>query len=179
MNDSPADGEKGREAPGEAASGSRKGRRQPVDVLLVEDNPNDVELTIRVLKEHRLANHIQVARDGAEALELLLGDEEGGEDPAVSGDPARPHPRVVLLDLKLPKLSGLEVLKRIRENPRTRRVPVVVLTSSREDPDVEAAYDLGANSYVVKPVNFDDFTRAVKDLSLYWLLLNQPPEAGP
>ncbi len=145
-------------APGEA-----------VEILLVEDNPNDVELTLRALKEHRLANHVRVARDGAEALDILLG--EGGVE-----EGALP-PRLVLLDLKLPKVSGLEVLERIRNDPRTRRLPVVILTSSREDPDVQAAYDLGANSYVVKPVDFEDFTAAVRELSLYWLLLNQPPQA--
>jgi two-component system response regulator len=134
-----------------------------MDVLFVEDNPNDVELTLRALKKHHFTNSVVVARDGAEALDILF--------PAV----ARGLPRVILLDLKLPKITGLEVLRRLKADERTRSVPVVVLTSSREAPDVAESYRLGANSYIVKPVDFDAFTRAVADVGLYWLLLNHPP----
>jgi len=134
------------------------------DVLLVEDNPDDVELTLRALKRARLVNPVRVARDGAEALELLFG--EG----------ARLKPKVVLLDLKLPRVSGLEVLERIRGAEATRTLPVVVLTSSREEPDIRRAYELGANSYVVKPVEFEKFVAAVGEVGQYWLVLNQPPE---
>lgn len=134
---------------------------QSVEILLVEDNPNDAELTLRALRKHNLANHIQLARDGAEALEFLT-------------DPTR-LPRVVLLDLKLPKVSGLEVLERIKNDPRTRALPVVVLTSSREEPDVQRCYALGVNSYIVKPVEFDAFVKAVADVGLYWMLLNERP----
>jgi len=134
------------------------------DVLLVEDNPDDVELTLRALKRARLVNPVRVARDGAEALELLLGDG------------ARLKPRVVLLDLKLPRVNGLEVLERIRGAEATRKLPVVVLTSSREEPDIRRAYELGANSFVVKPVEFEKFVAAVGEVGLYWLALNQPPE---
>src|SRR5215831_12591112 len=118
---------------------------QSVELLLVEDNPNDVELTLHALRKHRLANNISVARDGAEALDFLLrtGD--------YAGRPAGPQPKIILLDLKLPKLSGLEVLRRIREEPSTRTIPVVILTSSNEDRDIAEAYRLGVNSYIVKP----------------------------
>ena len=135
------------------------------DVLLVEDNPDDVELTLRALKRSHLLNPVRVARDGAEALEILFG---AGPRPRL--------PRVVLLDLKLPRVNGLEVLERIRREESTRSVPVVVLTSSREEPDVKRAYELGANSYIVKPVEFEKFVAAVGEVGLYWLVLNQPPE---
>jgi two-component system response regulator len=128
----------------------------------VEDNNEDLELTLRALKQHRLANRIHVARDGAEALDFLK-------------KPGSQLPKVVLLDLKLPKISGLEVLQAIRADERTRALPVVVLTSSREEPDVRRCYDLGVNSYIVKPVDFDAFVKAVAEVGLYWLLLNQPP----
>ncbi|MGH7700085.1 MAG: response regulator [Gemmatimonadales bacterium] len=131
-----------------------------VEILLVEDNPSDVELTMRALSKHNLANRVHVVRDGAEAVDYLR-------------DMARP--KVVLLDLKLPKVSGLEVLKQIKGDDRTKTLPVVVLTSSSEEPDIAEAYRLGANSYIVKPVDFEDFVRAVSDAGLYWLLLNQPP----
>ena len=131
-----------------------------VEILLVEDSSADVELTLRALSQHNLANRVQVARDGAEALEFLHGSNRS--------------PKVVLLDLKLPKVSGLDVLRRIKDDERTKRIPVVVLTSSREEPDIAEAYRLGANSYIVKPVDFEDFVRAVSDAGLYWLLLNQP-----
>lgn len=141
-----------------------------VQVLLVEDNPNDVKLTLRALEKHRLANQIEVARDGQEALDYLFGT--GGNDGAAEHQPV---PRLILLDLKLPKLSGLEVLERIKSDPRTRSIPVTILTSSREDIDVAAAYELGVNSYIVKPVDFAQFTDAVEQLGFYWLLLNEPP----
>jgi two-component system response regulator len=129
-----------------------------VEILLIEDNPDDVTLTLHALKRHNLANHVKVVRDGAEALDAL--DALG---------PAK----VILLDLKLPKVSGLEVLRAIKANPVTKSVPVVVLTSSRETPDIKAAYELGANSYIVKPVDFEQFVQAVSKLGLYWLLLNE------
>ncbi len=135
------------------------------DVLVVEDNPDDVELTLRALRRMNLTNTVRVARDGVEALEILLGD----------GPTRPPLPRVVLLDLKLPRVSGLEVLARLRGEERTRTLPVVVLTSSREEPDVKKAYALGVNSYVVKPVEFEKFVDAVGKVGQYWLLLNLPP----
>jgi two-component system response regulator len=135
------------------------------DVLVVEDNPDDVELTLRALRRMNLTNPVRVARDGVEALEILLGD----------GITRPPLPRVVLLDLKLPRVGGLEVLARLREEERTRTLPVVVLTSSREEPDVKKAYALGVNSYVVKPVEFEKFVDAVGKVGQYWLLLNLPP----
>lgn len=135
------------------------------DVLVVEDNPDDVELTLRALKRMHLTNPVRVARDGVEALEILLGD----------GTTRPPLPRVVLLDLKLPRVGGLEVLARLREEERTRTLPVVVLTSSREEPDVKKAYALGVNSYVVKPVEFEKFVDVVGKVGQYWLLLNLPP----
>ena len=133
-----------------------------VDILLVEDNANDAELTLRALKQRNLANQVHVCRDGAEAMDFF------------SGSPG-PVPKVVLLDLKLPKVDGLEVLRRLKQNGRTKSIPVVVLTSSSEEPDIERAYALGANSYIVKPVDFEAFARAVSEVGLYWLLLNHPP----
>ena len=141
-----------------------------VDILLVEDNPHDAELTLRALKKHNLANHLFVVEDGAEALDFIFG--RGKYEQRSVSNP----PKVVLLDLKLPKVNGLEVLRALRENPTTKTLPVVVVTSSREDPDIKAAYALGANSYVVKPVDFDAFSEAVSSLGLYWLLVNQPPK---
>lgn len=140
-----------------------------VDILLVEDNPDDMELTLRALKKAHVANPITVVEDGAKALDYLFGTGAyAGRDPTRT-------PKVVLLDLKLPKLSGLDVLRRLRADDRTREVPVVILTSSREDTDIAEAYRLGVNSYVVKPVEFEAFARAVCQVGLYWLLLNQPP----
>jgi two-component system response regulator len=140
-------------------------------ILLVEDNPDDEALTRRALKTNNIQNEVVVARDGASALDYLLGDgtaRDGAELPAV-----------VLLDLKLPKIDGLEVLRRIRAEDRTRLLPVVILTSSKEEQDIVSGYSLGANSYVRKPVDFDEFVRAASQLGLYWLLLNeQPPQAS-
>lgn len=134
-------------------------------ILLVEDNPHDEFLTIRALRKHRVANDVHVARDGAEALDYLFGD----------GAEKRDLPQLVLLDLKLPKVDGIQVLRTIRETERTRRLPVVVLTSSDEDRDRFTIYDLGANSYIQKPVEAQAFTQAVEEVGLYWLVLNLPP----
>lgn len=140
-----------------------------VELLLVEDNPQDLELTLRALKKANLANNIRVARDGAEALEFLFGSEEHMERRIENG------PSIILLDLKLPKVDGLEVLKRIKADLRTQSIPVIILTSSKEHTDVSECYKLGANSYIVKPVEFEGFANAVRDLGFYWLLLNQSP----
>lgn len=140
-----------------------------VEILLVEDDPNDVELTLHALKTNNLSNNVHVARDGAEALDFLF------DQGAYSGRIAEKRPKVVLLDLKLPKVDGLEVLRAIRADPRTRVMPVVILTSSREDRDIVESYALGVNSYIVKPVDFERFAEAVRTLGLYWLLLNEPP----
>jgi len=142
---------------------------QAVDILLVEDNPQDAELTVRALKKRHLANRLVVVEDGAEALDFVFC--QGKFENRVPGT----SPQVVLLDLKLPKLNGLEVLKILKQDERTRSIPVVIVTSSREDPDIKTAYDLGANSYVVKPVDFDAFVEAVSTLGMYWLMVNQPP----
>ena len=142
--------------------------RLEVEVLLVEDNPNDAELTIRALKKSNFVNTVIHLRDGVEALDFIFC--EG----AFSGRDINHKPRVILLDLKMPKINGIEVLRRIRGDERTMLIPVVVLTSSTEDPDVKACYELGVNSYIVKPVAFDNFTKAVAELGMYWVLLNQP-----
>ena len=137
-----------------------------VEVLLVEDNPRDAELTIRALKSHNLANQLFHVEDGATALDFLFGRgkfEERRTDAS---------PRVVLLDLKLPKVDGLEVLRIMKSDERTRTIPVVVVTSSAEDPDIKTAYDLGVNSYVIKPVQFDEFIEAMIKVGVYWLLVN-------
>lgn len=143
----------------------------PIEILLVEDNPDDVELTLQALADHRLTNRIQVVRDGAEALDFLFGTGAHADRREAA------QPKVVLLDLKLPKVDGLEVLRRVKSDPQTRMLPVVVLTSSREERDIVESYKLGVNSYIVKPVDFEQFVQAVRDLGLYWLLLNQQPGA--
>ena len=140
-----------------------------VEILLVEDNPNDVELALHALKKNNIANRIEVVRDGAEALEFIFATG------AYASRSIEHAPKVILLDLKLPKVDGLEVLRQIKADPRTRAIPVVVLTSSREERDIVESYNLGVNSYIVKPVDFEQFTEAVRTLGLYWLLLNQPP----
>jgi len=140
-----------------------------VEILLVEDNPDDVELTLRALERNHLLNRVEVVRDGAEALDYLLREGPFTDRPAEDG------PKVILLDLKLPKVDGLEVLRRIKSDDRTRILPVVILTSSAEEPDIARCYELGANSYIVKPVDFSRFAEAVRSLGLYWLLLNQSP----
>jgi two-component system response regulator len=140
-----------------------------VEILLVEDNPQDLELALRALRKSNLSNRIHVARDGAEALEFISCE---GPHAARKVDYG---PKVILLDLKLPKVDGLEVLKRIKSDERTKAIPVVVLTSSKEQNDVVESYQLGVNSYIVKPVNFETFVEAVQQLGMYWLLLNQPP----
>jgi CheY-like chemotaxis protein len=140
-------------------------------ILLVEDNSDDEALTLRALRKNKITNPVVVARDGAEALDFFFGE---GKDPGGDG---RPLPQVVLLDLKLPKIDGLEVLRRLRADPRTRLLPIVILTSSGEERDIVEGYGLGANSYIRKPVDFARFVEAVRELGLYWLLLNEPPPA--
>lgn len=139
-----------------------------VEILLVEDNPSDAELTTRTLKKNNLANNMVHVKDGAEALEFLFAEGQ------YAGRNLDSPPQVVLLDLKMPKMDGIQVLKALKADDRTRFIPVVVLTSSREDRDLEECYRLGANSYIVKPVEFDAFVEVVKNLGFYWLLLNQP-----
>ncbi len=142
-------------------------------ILLVEDNPNDEELTLRALRKANIANEVAIARDGQEAIDFLFGTGKyaGREPPAM--------PAVVLLDLKLPKLDGIDVLQRIRADPRTKLIPVVVLTSSSEDEDMVRSYQSGANSYVRKPIEFSAFANAVTQLGMYWVLINQvPPSRG-
>jgi two-component system response regulator len=140
-------------------------------LLLVEDNPDDEALTLRAFKKNNISNEVVVARDGAEALDYLFGaGKHAGRDTTV-------QPQVILLDLKLPKLDGIEVLRRIRADKRTQTVPVVILTSSKEEQDLMNGYKLGCNSYVRKPVNFDEFLEAARQLGLYWLLLNEAPPA--
>lgn len=141
-----------------------------VEVLLVEDNPRDAELTIRALKKHNLANQLFHVEDGAAALDFLFGRGK------FEGRRTDSSPKVVLLDLKLPKVNGLEVLRIMKSDEHTRNIPVVVVTSSAEDPDMKTAYDLGVNSYVVKPVQFDGFIEAMTKVGIYWLLVNHPPK---
>ena len=142
---------------------------KPVEILLVEDNPDDVELTLHAFQMHNLVNYVHVVRDGAEALEFRF------RTGAYKDRRTEDSPQLVLLDLKLPKVDGLEVLRRMKADPRNRMIPVVMLTSSREDRDITEMYRLGVNSYIVKPVNFEQFTEAVRQLGLYWLLMNEPP----
>jgi len=140
-----------------------------IEVLLVEDNPNDEELTLYALRKNNIANQIQVARDGAEALEYLFCTG------AFADRQPNNLPKIILLDLKLPKVDGLEVLEKIRADARTRTIPVVVLTSSQEERDIVESYQLGVNSYIVKPVDFEQFNEAVRHMGLYWILLNKTP----
>ena len=140
-------------------------------ILLVEDNPDDEALTLRAFQKNNILNPVVVARDGVEALDYLFGTG------LYAGRDTREQPQVVLLDLKLPKLDGLEVLRRLRSDPRTQLLPVVILTTSNEERDIMSSYELGANSYIRKPVDFDEFMEAVRQLGLYWLVLNVPPPA--
>ena len=140
-----------------------------LEILLVEDNPDDAELALRALQKHNLGNKVHWVKDGVEALDFLFAN-----GPFEERDKA-PNPRVVLLDLKLPKVDGLEVLRQVRNNEKTKLIPVVVLTSSKEEQDVVESYRLGVNSYIVKPVNFEKFLETVSELGLYWVLLNEPP----
>lgn len=141
-----------------------------VDVLMVEDNINDAELAIRELKKHRMANNLFHVYDGEEALDFIFAT---GKYAGIR-DVAHP-PKLILLDIQMPKVNGIEVLEKIKSDDRTRATPVVILTSSKEDPDIKSCYELGANSYIVKPVNFEGFADAIKNLGFYWLLLNQQP----
>lgn len=141
-----------------------------VEILLIEDNQDDLDMTLRALRKANLANHIQIARDGAEALEFIFGTG------SFAGRKTESLPRLILLDLKLPKIDGMEVLQRVKANVLTATIPVVVLTSSKEQRDVVDSYKLGVNSYIVKPVDFEGFAAAVQELGMYWLLLNQAPE---
>jgi two-component system, response regulator len=141
-----------------------------VEILLVEDNISDAELTIRELKRHHMANNLVHVKDGEEALEFIFGTGRyaGQRDNFLL-------PKVVLLDIQMPKVNGMEVLQQLKQNPLTQSMPVVILTSSKESPDIKRCYDLGANSYIVKPVNFERFAEAIRNLGFYWLLLNQSP----
>lgn len=141
----------------------------PVEILLVEDNPNDIELTQRALKRHKIANHIMVVRDGEEALEYIFGEGR------YAGRDIQETPRVIFLDIKLPKVDGLAVLRRIKTDERTKRIPVVMLTSSEQEKDILNSYTFGVNSYIVKPIDFDKFSMAISQLGLYWIVLNKPP----
>ncbi|MBI2859386.1 MAG: response regulator [Chloroflexi bacterium] len=141
-----------------------------VEILLVEDNSSDAELALRALKKHNLANNVQWVKDGADAIDFLFASGK------YASRNAEDRPRLVLLDLKLPKVDGLEVLQKIRQDPRTKTIPVVVLTSSREERDIVDSYRLGVNSYIVKPVDFDKFIKTVADLGYYWVLVNVPPQ---
>jgi two-component system response regulator len=142
-----------------------------IDFLLVEDNPNDLELTLHALRKHSIASRIQSARDGAEALDFIFGEGD------YAGRSLDQGPRVILLDLKLPLVDGLEVLEKVKSDPRTRSIPVVMLTSSREERDIVESYELGVNSYIVKPVDFEQFTESIRQVGMYWMLLNQARSA--
>jgi two-component system, response regulator len=140
-----------------------------VEILLVEDSINDAELTIREMKKHNLANDLFHVKDGEEALDYIFG--KG----SFANRLIEHRPKLVLLDIQMPKINGIEVLQQIKSDDRTRTIPVVMLTSSKEDPDIKRCYELGANSYIVKPVNFEAFTAAIRSIHYYWLLLNEPP----
>lgn len=141
-----------------------------VEILFVEDNPSDAEMTLRVLKKNKIANNIIHLDNGIRAIDFLFGKGE------FEGRDVNNKPRVILLDIKMPKMSGLEVLEYVKSNDLTKKIPVVMLTSSNESPDIEKSYQLGANSYIVKPVEFDNFVKAISDLGLYWLILNKSGE---
>ncbi len=140
-----------------------------VEILLVEDKRSDAEMTIRAIRKNKIGNHITHLKDGKEALDFLFGTGEFADRDT------QKIPRVILLDLKMPKVDGIEVLRQIKENDLTKKIPVVVLTSSKENPDIQKCYALGVNSYIVKPVAFEDFMKVVSDLGMYWILHNQPP----
>lgn len=141
-----------------------------IDVLLIEDNPDEAELTIRELKRNNLANNLFHIKDGEEALELIYGKGR------YEGKRVKPvDPKVILLDIQMPKVNGIEVLQQLKSDRSTSEIPIVILTSSKEDPDIKKCYALGANSYIVKPVNFEGFAETIRNLGTYWLLLNQPP----
>ena len=143
--------------------------KHEIEIVIVEDNPNDAELMVRSLEKNRLANSLIVLEDGAQALDFIFcRGQYTSRDSSGS-------PKVIFLDLKLPKVDGLEVLKQVKSNEQTRKIPVVIITSSRKHPDVKAAYNLGANSYIVKPVVFDNFVKTMTQLGLYWLMINQKP----
>ncbi len=145
--------------------------RDAVEILLIEDNIHDATLTIRELKRHNMANFLVHLKDGEEALQFIFGT--GPYD----GKPLNANtPKLILLDIQMPKINGIELLQELKKNPDTRTIPVVMLTSSKESPDIAKCYELGVNSYIVKPVNFDAFTEAIRQLGFYWLLLNQPPK---
>lgn len=140
---------------------------QEIEILIIEDNPHDAELTIRSLKKQNLSNKLFHLTDGAEALDYIYGTGK------YAGRNTEMKPRVIFLDLKMPKLNGLEVLQRIKSDPELRSIPVVILTSSAEDPDIKRCYELGANSYIVKPVEFENFAKTVSNLGLYWMVINK------
>ncbi len=142
----------------------------PVDIVVVEDDPNDAELITRAFKKHNLSNQIVLLTDGAKALDFFFCEGD------YAGSTAMKTPKVILLDLKLPKIDGIEVLQRLKADERTKNIPVVILTSSSEERDIKAAYELGVNSYVTKPIKFDEFAQVVSELRLYWLLINKPAE---
>jgi two-component system response regulator len=144
--------------------------KEEYEIVIVEDNPDDAELMIRSLKENQLSNNLIVLEDGEQALDFILCQGE------YSGRESIASRMIIFLDLKLPKVHGLEVLKQVKSNEKTRKIPVIIVTSSKEDPDIAAAYELGANSYVVKPVNYTDFLETVKRLGLYWLVVNENPQ---
>lgn len=141
-----------------------------VDIVLIEDNPFEAELAIRSLRKYNLSNNLLHVDDGAEALDLIY---ERGK---YAGLELTPKPKLILLDIKLPKVDGIEILRQLKANERTKTIPVVMLTSSKENQDIEKCYELGANSYIVKPVDFDSFAKAVAELGMYWMLLNNPPD---
>jgi CheY-like chemotaxis protein len=142
---------------------------EEIEILLVEDNAGDAEMTTRALKKNGLANKLMHLKDGAEALDFLFGEGD------FAGREVGIKPKVILLDLKMPKVSGIEVLRKLRADERTKKIPVVILTSSSEDPDIQACYDLSVNSYVVKPVEFEEFFKAISNLGLYWIIVNKAP----